>query len=364
MPAKTFDRQRDFTGTKEPAGPSAVNAAKLAGWMARHVPDFTGPSRIAQFKGGQSNPTFLIDTPTSSYVLRRKPPGTLLSSAHAVDREFRVQDALFRAGFPVAEPLALCADESVIGTIFYVMAHVPGRVIWDPAMPQASPEERAILFDAMNTTLARLHSFDPGELGLQDFGRAQAYVARQIARWTKQYVASRTDDIPELDKLAAWLPGALPPEQPARLVHGDFRLDNLILDETKPTIRAVIDWELATLGDPLADFTYHLMQWILPPAPGGGGIATLLGNDLAALGIPGIDAYAGLYARRTGFDPLPHLDFYFAYNLFRLACILQGIAGRARDGTAASGSAEVMFGQIRPLAQAGWAYALKAGARP
>ena len=363
MAAASFDRQRDFSGTRAPTGAVAIDGARLAAWMERHVGHFAGPLEIAQFKGGQSNPTFLLTTPARAYVLRRKPPGVLLPSAHAVDREFRVMSALAAQGFPVAQPVALCMDERVIGAMFYIMAHVAGRIIWEPTMPQAHNDERGLVFDAMNATLARLHSFAPEALGLGDFGKADNYVLRQISRWTRQYEASRTDDIPQMVKLAAWLPSALPPSRPARLVHGDFRLDNLILDADQPYIRAVIDWELATLGDPLADFTYHLMQWILPPAPSGGGIASLAGVDLARLGIPLLEDYASAYGLRTGFDPLPHLDFYFAYNLFRLACILQGIAGRARDGTAASSTAEVMFEQIRPLAQAGWHYAQKAGAR-
>lgn len=363
MAEASFDRQRDFSGTRAPTGAVAVDGAALTAWMERHVDHFSGPLEIAQFKGGQSNPTFLLTTPARTYVLRRKPPGALLASAHAVDREFRVMSALDRQGFPVAKPLALCLDDGIIGTMFYVMAHVVGRIVWEPTMPGAGNDERGRVFDAMNATLARLHSFEPEALGLGDFGKADNYVLRQISRWARQYEASRTDDIPQMDKLAGWLPTALPPPRPARLVHGDFRLDNLILDADQPLIRAVIDWELATLGDPLADFTYHLMQWILPAAPGGGGIASLAGVDLERLGIPLLEAYANAYGLRTGFDPLPHLDFYFAYNLFRLACILQGIAGRARDGTAASSTADVMFGQIRPLAEAGWRYAQKAGAR-
>lgn len=358
-----FDRQRDFSGTRAPTGAVAFDGDRLADWMSRHIDGFIGPLEIVQFRGGQSNPTFLVRTPACAYVLRRKPPGPLLPSAHAVDREFRVMAALDRQGFPVARPLALCRDDGVIGTMFYIMAHVEGRIIWEPTMPGASKDERRAVFDAMNATLASLHNFDPAALGLGDFGRAEAYVARQIVRWTRQYEASRSDDIAQMERLAAWLPSALPPSRPARLVHGDFRLDNLILDARQPIIRAVIDWELATLGDPLADFTYHLMQWILPPAPEGGGIASLAGADLAALGIPELETYAGAYGARTGFDPLPHLDFYFAYNLFRLACILQGIAGRARDGTAANSAADMMFGQIRPLAEAGWHYAQRAGAR-
>ena len=362
MAGESFDRQGNFSGTRKPEGAAAFDSDHLARWMGQRIAHFSGPLLVEQFKGGQSNPTFLLKTPERSYVLRRKPPGQLLPSAHAVDREFRVMRALNAQNFPVAEPLALCEDSAVIGSMFYVMAHVEGRVIWDPAMPDGTISERQAIFSAMNATLARLHSFAPQALDLSDFGRPQAYVSRQIARWSTQYAASRTDTIPQMDQLAAWLPHVLPPEPPARLVHGDFRLDNLILDQHAPQIKAVIDWELATLGDPLADFTYHLMQWVLPPHPEGGGIASLVGRDLAALGIPDMEDYARAYGNKTGLEPLKHLEFYFAYNLFRLACILQGIAGRARDGTAANSNAAAMFGQIRPIAEEGWRWAKRAGA--
>ena len=281
-----IDRQATFSGTKDVAGALAFDAARLEAYLAARLPDFAGPLRVRQFKGGQSNPTYLLETPARRYVLRRKPPGKLLPSAHAVDREFRVISALHAQGFPVAAPVLYCADEGVVGTPFYVMGYVEGRVVWEPHMPDAPPAERAAVYDAMNATLARLHAFDPAALGLADFGRGENYVARQVERWSKQYRASQTERIDEMEHLIAWLPAHLPPPAPVRLVHGDYRLDNIILAPSAPTVLAVLDWELSTLGDPLADFAYHLMQWDMPPSESGAGVGTLLGHDLAALGIP------------------------------------------------------------------------------
>jgi aminoglycoside phosphotransferase (APT) family kinase protein len=363
LSAEPLDRTAAFSGTREVAGALAFDAGTLEAWMAANVPGFAGPLSARQFAGGQSNPTFLLSAPSGDYVLRRKPPGALLPSAHAVDREHRVQKALGAAGFPVPRVRALCEDVSVLGSMFYVMDRVPGRVIWEPSMPGAAPEERSATYDAMNATLARLHAFDPAALGLGDYGRAEAYVARQIARWSKQYAASATDDIPEMARLADWLPTAVPPEPRAALVHGDYRLDNLILAADAPRVLAVLDWELSTLGDPLADVSYHLMQWVMPRSETGAGTGSLLGHDLAALGIPGLEAYARAYAARTGLDPLPRLEFYFAYNFFRLAAILQGILGRARDGTAVNASAAAMAAQVAPLAREAWTWARRAGAR-
>ena len=284
-------------------------------------------------------------------MLRRKPPGKLLPSAHAVDREYRVIAALHPQGFPVAEPVLYCADESVVGTAFFVMSHVEGRVIWEPQMPASNPTERAQVYDAMNTTLAQLHSFEPAAIGLADYGRAENYVARQVDRWSKQYRASETEKIEDMDRLIAWLPAHLPPPQPARLVHGDYRLDNIILAPNAPRIAAVLDWELSTLGDPLADFTYHLMQWNMPPSEANTG--SLVGADLAALGIPPLEQYVGAYVARTGLDPRPHMAVYSAYNFFRIAAILQGIVGRVRDGTATSAHAAARAEMVRPLAARG-----------
>jgi aminoglycoside phosphotransferase (APT) family kinase protein len=358
-----IDRQATFTGTKDVADALAFDAARLEAYLAARLPDFAGPLRVRQFKGGQSNPTYLLETPARRYVLRRKPPGKLLPSAHAVDREFRVNSALHAQGFPVAAPVLACADAGVVGTPFYVIAHVEGRVIWEPHMPGAQSAERTAVYDAMNATLARLHAFDPAALGLADFGRGENYVARQVERWSKQYRASETEPIGEMEQLIAWLPAHLPPPAPVRLVHGDYRLDNIILAPSAPTVLAVLDWELSTLGDPLADLAYHLMQWDMPPSESGAGVGTLLGHDLGALGIPARAAYVDAYVARTGLDPRPHLPVYLAYNFFRLAAILQGIVGRVRDGTATSENAAAMAPLVRPLAAKGWEFAREAGAR-
>jgi len=356
------DRQSAFSGTKDVATALAFDTARLADYLLAHLPGFAGPLSVRQFKGGQSNPTYLIETPARRYVLRRKPPGKLLPSAHAVDREFRVLGTLAAQGFPVARPLHYCDDADVIGTVFYVMDYVEGRVFWDPHMPDATRNERAVIYDGMNATLAQLHVFDPAALGLSDFGRGENYVARQVDRWSKQYRASETETIDEMENLIAWLPGHLPPGAPVRLVHGDFRLDNVIVSPSGSVILAVLDWELATLGDPLADFTYHLMAWDMPPSPTSVGFGSLVGRDLDALGIPSRAAYVATYRMRTGFDPEPHLDVYLAYNFFRLAAILQGIAGRVRDGTAASENAAAFARMVRPLAERAWAFACDAGA--
>lgn len=362
MSGEALDRQTAFGGTRQPPAALAFDPQRLSDWLAPRVEGLIGPLTVRQFKGGQSNPTYRIETPGRLYVLRRRPPGALLASAHAVDREFRVLSALAATGFPVARPLVHCTDEAVIGTEFYLMEHVEGRIFWDPAMPGSDPEERAGIYDAMNATLARLHSFDPAELGLADFGRAEGYVARQVRRWGQQYRASETHTVPEMDRLIAWLPDHVPTGTRAALVHGDYRLDNLIIAPGKPQVAAVLDWELATLGDPIADAVYHFMTWVMPRAPDGSGTGSLMGLDLAALGIPDLDAYAGAYAKRAGLAEIPHLETYLAYNFFRLAAILQGIAGRVRDGTAVNENAAHMSRQVRPLAAAGWDWARKAGA--
>jgi len=358
-----IDRQAAFSGTKDVSGTLALDAARLEVYLASRLPDFVAPLRVRQFKGGQSNPTYLLETPARRYVLRRKPPGQLLPSAHAVDREFRVISALHAQKFPVAAPLLYCDDASVAGTAFYLMDHVEGRVVWEPHMPDTEPAERAAVYDAMNATLARLHSFDPAALGLSDFGRGDNYVARQVERWSKQYRASETEPIEEMEQLVAWLPAHLPPPAPVRLVHGDYRLDNIILAPAQPEIRAVLDWELSTLGDPLADLAYHLMQWTMPPSETGAGIGTLLGYDLVRLGIPERAAYVDAYVARTSLDPRPHLPVYLAYNFFRLAAIFQGIVGRVRDGTATSENAAAMAPLVRPLAIKAWESAREAGAQ-
>ena len=300
-----IDRQATFGGTKDVAGALAIDAARLETLLASRLPDFKGPLRVWQFKGGQSNPTYLLETPARRFVLRRKPPGKLLPSAHAVDREFRVISALHAQGFPVPAPVLFCDEAGIIGTPFYVMSHVDGRVIWEPHMPDAEAGERAAVYDAMNATLARLHALDPAALGLADFGRGENYVGRQVERWSKQYRASEIEKVDEMERLMAWLPAHLPPPAPVRLVHGDYRLDNIILSSHGPDILAVLDWELSTLGDPLADLAYHLMQWHMPPSETGAGVGTLLGHDLGRLGIPARADYVDAYVARTGLDPRP-----------------------------------------------------------
>src|SRR5262245_2014377 len=349
-----INRQATFSGTKEVAAPLAIDAARLQSYLESRLPDFHGPLSVRQFKGGQSNPTYLIETATRRYVLRRKPPGKLLPSAHAVDREFRVITALYAQSFPVPPPLLYCEDAAVVGTPFYLMGHVEGRVFWEPAMLDVTAPVRTAIYDATNATLARLHAFDPAALGLSDFGRGENYVGRQVERWTRQYRASETERVGDMERLIAWLPAHLPPSAPVRLVHGDYRLDNVIVASWEPQVLAVLDWELSTLGDPLADFAYYLMAWDMPPSPSGVGFGTLAGRELATLGIPTRAAEVEAYRARTGLDPRPHLATYLAYNFFRLAAILQGIAGRLRDGTATSENAAGMAMMVRPLAAKAW----------
>jgi aminoglycoside phosphotransferase (APT) family kinase protein len=357
----SIDRQDAFSGTKDVAEPLRFDAGRLEAYLRDHVAGFAGPLVVSQFKGGQSNPTYLLETPQRRYVLRRKPPGRLLPSAHAVDREHRIIGALHAQGFPVAEAVLYCANDTIVGTAFFVMSYVEGRVFWEPQMPAADPAERTRVYDDMNATLARLHAFEPAAIGLGDYGRGENYVSRQVDRWSKQYRASETEKVEQMERLIAWLPAHLPPQQPPRLVHGDYRLDNIILAPEAPKVAAVLDWELSTLGDPLADFSYHLMQWHMPPSDAGTG--SLVDYDLAALGIPTLDAYVDAYVARTGLDPRPHLPVYFAYNFFRLAAIMQGIAGRVRDGTATSQFAAAKAQLVRPLAAKAWEFAQQADAK-
>jgi aminoglycoside phosphotransferase (APT) family kinase protein len=356
------DRQEKFSGTKEVVDVYRFDVEKLEKYLAERIEGFTKPLTVRQFKGGQSNPTYQLITPNRKYVLRRKPPGKLLPSAHAVDREYRAIAALFPTGFPVAKPYVLCEDDSIIGTMFYVMDCVEGRIYWGPLLPDCSPKERMAIYDAMNETLARLHMLDYETLGLADFGKPGAYIARQISRWSKQYLASQTETIVEMDRLMDWLPKHLPPEDRSCIVHGDYRLDNMILHPTEPKVLAVLDWELCTIGDPLADFTYHLMQWQMPEGMSTSGSASLMSYDLKELGIPSMDEYVAMYCRRTGRATAPNMDYYAAYNFFRLAGILQGIVGRVRDGTAANANAAQNAEGVRPLAQRAWYYAQRAGA--
>lgn len=340
---------------------AAFDEEKLAKYLQARIPGFKGPLTVEQFEGGQSNPTFLLITPDRRYVLRRKPAGVLLKSAHAVDREYRVTLALFEAGFPAPEPLVLCEDDSVIGSMFYVMAHVPGRVFWDPKMPEISRDERAAIYDSANATLAALHAIDYRAAGLEDFGRPGNYFARQVSRWSRQYEASRTVDLPAMDRLMEWLPTAIPEDgDRSTLIHGDFSFHNLLVHPTEPRVVAVLDWELSTLGNPAGDLTYHMMEWFRPEGVDVRG--TLKGADLQALGIPTAQDYAARYGERTGFDIDAGDPFYRAFNLFRVAAILQGIAGRARDGVQTDARASEIITRIRPLADAAWREARSAGA--
>lgn len=352
------DPQTTFSGTRELDPRHAMDAASLNRWMAANVEGYAGPLTIRQFKGGQSNPTYELVTPDAAYVLRRKPPGPLLPSAHAVDREFTVISALHAQGFPVARPHALCVDDGVIGSMFYVMDKVEGRVFWDLKLPGLTPPERRAIYEAQTDTLAWLHSFDPAEFGLSDYGRPGNYFMRQVGRWTKQYKASDMQPIAAMDRLIDFLPRTLPPDGPTRIVHGDFRLDNLIVAPEGAEVRAVLDWELSTLGDPMADLSYLLIGWVIPASMRNG----LGGADLEALGIPSVQETLERYVDRTGTARPMNLDWLFAYNLFRLAAICQGIAGRVRDGTAASPQARATAAQVEPLAAAAWGFAVEAGA--
>jgi aminoglycoside phosphotransferase (APT) family kinase protein len=352
-----IDRQQAFSGT---AG-ADIEAAALQDYLAAHIAGFAGPLAISRFKGGQSNPSYKLSTPSAAYVLRRKPSGKLLPSAHAIEREYEVTAALARQGFPVAKPLHLCADERVVGSSFYVMEFIAGRIFWEPHAPGLEARDRALIFSSMNQTLARLHSIDYVKAGLAHFGRPEGYVARQIRRWSEQYRASETARIEAMDRLIAWLPAACPPQSGASIVHGDYRLDNCVIHPTEPRVVAVLDWELSTLGDPVADFTYHLMQWFMPVSKEGGGVGSLVSHEHDP-GVPALKDYIAQYASTTSRESLPHLNFYMAYNFFRLAAILQGIEGRVRDGTSANPNAALMGTQVAPLAETAWAFAREAGA--
>ena len=340
----------DFVGTMQVQDRHRFDVDSLDRYMQAHVEGYRGPLEVEQFKGGQSNPTFLLTASGQRYVLRRKPPGKLLPSAHAVDREYRVITALRTAGIPVARTYALCEDDEVIGTAFYIMEYVQGRVLWDPSLPGMSRKERAAIYDELNRVIAALHQVDYGKVGLADFGKPGNYLERQINRWTKQYRASETEKIEAMERLIDWLPKHIPPGDETSVVHGDYRLDNVIYHPTEPRILAVLDWELSTLGHPLADFAYHCMSWRLTP----GEFRGMSGLDLAALGIPLEQEYVAAYCQRSGRASIEHWDYYLAYNMFRLAGILQGIMGRVVDGTASSQHAIESGRRARPMAEAGW----------
>jgi aminoglycoside phosphotransferase (APT) family kinase protein len=352
-----------FTGTQPVREQHLFDVAALEAWLGSRIEGFRGPLEVSQFKGGQSNPTYLLRTPGASYVMRAKPgpAAKLLPSAHAVEREFRVMKALHGTGVPVACMHVLCEDEAVIGRAFYVMEYVQGRVLWDQSLPGLSSAERSAVYDEMNRVIAALHSVDVGAAGLADYGKPGNYFDRQIGRWSKQYLASQTQTIDEMDRLLQWLPAHVPSqardETQVSVVHGDFRLDNLIWHPQEPRVLAVLDWELSTLGHPLADFSYHCMAWHIPP----GTFRGIGGLDLPALGIPAERDYVRRYCERTGrADPdavMADWNFYLAYNLFRLASITQGIAKRVLDGTAASAQARATGASTRPLAEMAWRFA-------
>ncbi|AKM31882.1 aminoglycoside phosphotransferase [Pandoraea faecigallinarum] len=352
-----------FAGERAPGERLPFDAAALERWLATHVDGFAGPLTVTQFNGGQSNPTYRLTTPGVAYVLRTKPApaAKLLPSAHAIEREYRVMHALAGTDVPVARMRGLCEDESVIGLAFYVMDFVDGRVLWDPALPGMTPAGRSEIYDEMNRVVAALHQVDYRAIGLESYGKPGDYIARQIARWSKQYRASETDRIEAMDRLIDWLPAHLPPFTPdtperTTIVHGDFRLDNLIFHPTEPRVLAVLDWELSTLGDPLADFSYHCMAWHVSP----GVFRGIAGLDWQALGIPHEHAYIRRYSERTGIAPPAQWHFYLAYNMFRTAAILQGIMKRASEGTAASRQALDAGKRARPMAELAWQYAQRA----
>jgi aminoglycoside phosphotransferase (APT) family kinase protein len=355
-----MDRSAQNSGTIEVRETHRFDTAALERWMAGTVEGYAGPLRVEQFKGGQSNPTYKLVTPSRSYVLRRKPPGKLVPGAHAVDREYRVITALGAQEFPVARSYGLCMDEEVVGTPFYVMEMVEGRIFWETDFPQVPDSERPAYFHAMNATIARLHSIDPEAAGLGDYGKPGNYFERQIGRWSKQYLGdTEAGRVSAMDRLVEWLPAHIPSgEEESRIIHGDFRCDNMVFHPTEPKVLAVLDWELSTLGHPLADFTYHLMMYRMPA-----GVSTgLAGIDLGARNIPSEEEYVAAYCRRTGRDGIADLDFYMAFNMFRLAAIVHGIKGRLARGTASSAHAGAMAASLESLAELAWAQAERAQA--
>lgn len=326
--------------------PLALDEARVAAHLERAVPGFRGPVRARKFAGGQSNPTYRLDAASGVYVLRRKPPGALLKSAHAVDREHRVMAALAETDVPTPRMLHLCEDDAVIGSAFFVMEHVEGRVFEDPRLDGLSPEERARLYDEMNRVLAAVHQIDVEAVGLADFGRPANYTARQFKRWSEQYRASETEIIPEMDALIDWLGAHMIADGAAGLVHGDYRLDNLIFAPDAPRALALLDWELSTLGDPFNDLAYQVMQWRMPTGTEGRGLA---GVDRAALGIPSDEAYVETYARRMGVSEVPDFDYRLAFNFFRMGAIVQGVKKRALDGNASNPEKAMRMAEFIPL---------------
>lgn len=355
---EAIDYDAEMVGTVAVPERDQLDLDRLTGWFETNVEGFEGPIAYSKFKGGQSNPTYRIDTPTRSYVLRRQPFGKLLPSAHAVDREYAAMAALGPTGFPVPKTYGLCEDPEVVGSKFFVMGLADGRSLWNGALPGLTPEHRRAIYDAMIDTMADLHRKDPVAIGLGSFGKPTDYCARQIARWSSQYKLSETEHMPQMEALIAWLPTTIPPQHGSSVVHGDYRLDNMIFAPGEDRVLAVLDWELSTLGDPIADFSYLMLNWHNPAD----GRAGLLGLDLPALGIPTQDEAVERYVARTGY-PVPPMDWYFAYNLFRLAGIMQGIKKRVIDGTASSAHAKAMSERVEPLVERAYQFALDAGMR-
>jgi len=343
----------EFAGTMPVAAQQRFDEAALERYLTAHVPGFTAPLKLEQFRGGQSNPTFLVTAGDGTrFVLRKKPSGPLLPSAHALDREYRLISALDGSAVPVAHPVCLCTDEGVIGTLFYLMSYAAGRNFWDASLPGMTPAERSAIYDEMNRVMVALHGLDYRAVGLGDYGKEGNYFARQIARWSRQYQASQTENIEAMEKLIAWLPANIPSGEQTALVHGDYRIDNMIFAPTEPRLLAVVDWELSTLGHPLADFSYHVMAWRVPA----GEMRGLKGLDLAALGIPTEAQYVARYCERTGLEGIePRVwEFCMAYNLFRIASIRQGILKRVAEGTAASRHARAAGALARATAELAW----------
>lgn len=353
----------NYVGTSPVREAHRFDVARLADYMRQHVDEGIRTIEVEQFKGGQSNPTYLIRANGKRYVLRRKPPGKLLPSAHAVDREYRVITALAKTDVPVAKTYALCTDDSVIGTAFYIMDYVDGRIFWDPRLPDMTPAQRRAIYDEENRVIAALHSVDYAAIGLGDFGKSGSYFVRQIDRWTKQYRAAETEKIEAMDNLIAWLPQHIPADDATRIVHGDYRIDNVIFHPVEPRILAVLDWELSTLGHPLADFAYHCMTWRFAHGAHSRG---LLDTDFAALGIPTETEYVAMYLRRVGRERLPEQEweYYMAFNMFRLAGILQGVMARALQGNASNANALEAGKRTRPIAEQAWQQVEKMMARP
>ncbi len=333
-----------------------IDPGRLEQHLAAHLDGFEGPLEIRQFEGGQSNPTYFLRTPGRDYVLRKKPPGQLLPSAHQVDREYRVMTALRDTGIPVPHTRLLCTDDSVIGTTFFLMDCVDGRVFRQPHLPGVSADVRAAIYDDMAAVLARLHGVDVAAVGLRDYGKPGNYYARQIARWGQQYVAAKTDEIPSMDRLIEWLPANIPPGDETAIVHGDYRVENLIFHPTEPRIVAIVDWELSTLGHPLADLAYNCLTYHLAPEA----LGRVDAADADRRGIPSEAEYVAAYCRRTGRSGIPHWTFYLAFSMFRLASILQGVYARALQGNAASAYARQRGAAARLVADRAWTTALSA----